>query len=737
MKKTKRIIAVLISALMLLSALSSLALCFAAAPDGDHEAVLGREFIDYQPIPLLVIKVNFETDGDGKDCYEVRGEDGVSRPLAFDKLYKKDSPQYGEQYCYSPDSYWEETCFGEERGSLNDYYKYISNGRFFWKPVEETSGTANDGVITVTVNCKHPGTTDPKGLADGNERRLAVEAADQYVDFSKYDKDGSGDIDFTELSIVYIYGGCEISYNTQPTVQYSFSTHAHVSSVTFGGLTLDGVGVWSKGSHRYVRMGESGGVSWSKMGKLAHELGHVLNAKDLYTDAQSWIGGCGNLSLMGSGSGGSRAGISSPTVLDPYYKVLYGFADETVASAETKEYTLFSHESTKGEFNVIRVNTLNPREYLLIENRTHSETGYDNNGLNGDMQGILIWHIDERIINSTARPNNGDEGHAAGFTIISPNNNVQDVDAGSTWSSTSVSNVFVANSTAEYKFPVSNADKNPGTWYTSMTEEQAAKCNIKIEFLSEPGHEMKIRISGANELAAEFNAGDAERTQTSMKIAANIKDYNGAAVENCKIYFADNQAMTGAKEVTAEKVSSGTYSAFFDGLTESTEYYYRVEVTTAYGTSSVSGSAFTSAKPVEDTTAKVTLVINSDMVGTTSTNVKVGKQLKVSDNYLKKSGYTFAGWYLDAEFTKPYTVAPLESAEDFTLYAKWTSDSATPEGTTPPPTGTTGSDATVTPPTIGADNNGGNTTVIVICVVAAVVVLGGGAAAVIVLKKKK
>jgi uncharacterized repeat protein (TIGR02543 family) len=222
-----------------------------------------------------------------------------------------------------------------------------------------------------------------------------------------------------------------------------------------------------------------------------------------------------------------------------------------------------------------------------------------------------------------------------------------------------------------------------------------------------------------------------------MKIAANIKDYNGAAVENCKIYFADNQAMTGAREVVAEEVASGKYSALFEGLTESTEYFYRVEVTTAYGTSSVSGSAFTSAKPVEDTTAKVTLVINSDMVGTTSTSVKVGKQLKVSDNYLKKSGYSFAGWYLDAEFTKPYTVAPLESAEDFTLYAKWTSDSATPEGTTPPPTGTTGSDATVTPPTIGADNNGGNTTVIVICVVAAVVVLGGGAAAVIVLKKKK
>jgi uncharacterized repeat protein (TIGR02543 family) len=399
----------------------------------------------------------------------------------------------------------------------------------------------------------------------------------------------------------------------------------------------------------------------------------VLNAKDLYTsDGRPWIGGCGNLSLMGSGSGGKNAGFSSPTVLDPYYKVLYGFADEEVASSTKTDYTLYSHESTKGEFNVIRVNTLNPREYLLIENRSHANNGYDNNGLTGNMQGILIWHIDERIVNGYSRPNNGGEGHAAGFTIITPTNSIQDVDANSTWSSISASNVFVANSTAQYKFPVSNGSDNPGTWYTSMTAEQAAQCNIKIEFLSEPGDEMQIRITGANDLPAEIHLASADKGQEEMTVAVNINDYNGAPVTGCKIYFADNKDMTGAKEAEAQKVAPGKYSYKFENLTPDKEYFFSTEVTTAYGVTTAKGSDYTKAIPVPDTNATVTLVINSDLYKNPVTqNVTVGNKIRINFQMTKK-GYKFAGWYLDKEYTKPFDIeTTINSTEDFTIYAKW------------------------------------------------------------------
>ena len=107
MKKNKRILAIILAAFMIISALSSLALCFAAAPDGNHEETLGMEFTKYEPIPLLIIKVNFDVDGDGKDCYEIIDEETGERKLAFNrKFIPSISEQVGEQYCYSPDSYW-------------------------------------------------------------------------------------------------------------------------------------------------------------------------------------------------------------------------------------------------------------------------------------------------------------------------------------------------------------------------------------------------------------------------------------------------------------------------------------------------------------------------------------------------------------------------------------------------------------------------------------------------------
>ena len=731
MKKFKRIFALALALMLILSVFS-----FGYAAETAVEEGMGRIVDGYDPIPLLVIKVNFEVDGIEGDCYEIMNDAG-ERTHAYNKKLKN-TAQYGEQYCYSPDSYWNKICFGDELGALNHYYKYISNDQFYWIPVEETCATPNDGVITVTVNAKHPGSNDGGDLSDGGERKLAIQAADEFVDFSKYDKNKDGAIDFTELSICYVYGGYEASYSIDSSVQYTYPTHAHVSNISFGGLKLDGVAVY-KDSQRYVRVGEyAGGMGdkrWTRMGKLAHELGHVLNAKDLYTSSSGWVGGCGELSLMGGGSGGKNGDASAPTVLDPYYKVLYGFAKETVAASGTNEYTLYSHESAKGDFNVIRINTPNPNEYYLIENRSHSESGYDNNTLNGNMQGILIWHIDENIINAYARPNNASEGHAAGFTVITPLNNIQDSEENSTWSSISKLNVFVAGPEAQYKFPVSDPAKNPGTWYTSMTEEEAAMCNIKIEFLTEPGDEMVVRISGAADLPVEVYTGAYDTTQTEMTVKASVSDYNGASVTSCKIYLADNKNFDNASVKDLAVNATGEYSATFTGLTADKEYFYKVEMDTTHGVMTTnSSSSYTKPVPVEKTKAKITLIINSDLYKTTNVSVKKGESLKISFPMTKK-GYTFEGWYLDEALTQKYEIAPLESVDDFTLYAKWVEDV---KETTPPPTQTTGTtaDPTTPPPAEPPADNNGAGLVIVIAVVA-VVVIGGAVAAILVINKKK
>ncbi len=690
MKKTRKIFAVALALMLLLSTMS----IFAGAAEAAVQTN-GRVVDGYEPIPLLVIKVNCEVDGDGKDCYEIKYEEDVlddkgnvlfsagERKYAYARWKKTESAQYGEQYCYSPDEYWANLCFGEGFGTLNDYYKYISGDRFYWIPAEETSGTANDGVITVTVNAKHPGSMYSNGTTSGDERGKALAAADEFVDYSKFDTNKDGKIDFTELSVVFIYGGAEISYSTVTSYQYSYPTHAHVSHMSYTN-THDGVQLWS--DLPYVRMGEYAGSSkqWSQMGKLAHELGHVLNAKDLYTNAEGWVGGCGQLSLMGSGSGGMNAGSSSPTVLDPYYKVLYGFAEETVAKSGTNEYTLYSHESTEGEFNVIRVNYPNSNEYLLIENRSHSSSGYDNNGLNGDMQGILIWHIDQGIVNGASRPNNASEGHAAGFTVITPINNIQDSDANSTWSKDSASNVFVASNAAQYKFPVNSADDPDATWHTSLTAEQAADCNIKIEFLTSAGNEMTIRISGAYDLAPEFTGSSLNATQTSISLKAYITDFNGAEINSCTMKLSADKNLAGAKEITVTKNADGDYIGEFDELTADTEYYYSITMESTHGTIVKEGSVYTLPVPVEKTKATITVYANSDKVTKTTSKVAVGSTITINNVWVTKNGYTFEGWYLDEEFTQPFDVnAPLESTEDFAIYAKWKQDATT--GTTAAP----------------------------------------------------
>jgi uncharacterized repeat protein (TIGR02543 family) len=208
-----------------------------------------------------------------------------------------------------------------------------------------------------------------------------------------------------------------------------------------------------------------------------------------------------------------------------------------------------------------------------------------------------------------------------------------------------------------------------------------------------------------------------------MAVAANITDYNGAPVTGCKIFFANNKDMTDAQEVNVAKNAEGKYVHVFENLTPSTEYYFEVEITTAYGTTKRSGSAYTKAIPVEDTTATVTIVINGDIQGTTSQNVKVGKSLRTESLQLKKKGYTFGGWFLDAEYTKPYEIAPVETADDFTIYAKWIKNEA--ENTTTAPEITTEPVATTAPNTAPSGGCGGASKN------AEPVLLGGGAIAAI------
>ena len=375
MKKSVKIPVILLAVLMLLTAVP-----FAANASEEYAiSSFDYDYKVYDPIPLIVIVISFDADGDGRDAY-LSGLSTTDSSL----------PSYGEQWSYSDESYWGDALFGKMGKTMYNYFSVMSDGKFYFTPVEETYGVQNNGVVYVTVNCKHPNAV--KGTnqsAIGNERVYAVQEAAKYVDFASYDKNGDGNLSFTELSFAFIIAGYNSKWGTSSkSAKLAWGENCFQTSGRTK-YTADGVTF----AEKFIYMGEFMRADTPiRFGTIAHELGHVLGAKDLYTySGYTWCGGPGEVALQGGGSSiareGELAGLS-PSAIDPYYLTFYGFKKaQTVTDGE---YTLYSRESAEHAYEIIRINTYDPDEYYLIENRyTVQPTSFD--GIDPGAHGIMIW----------------------------------------------------------------------------------------------------------------------------------------------------------------------------------------------------------------------------------------------------------------------------------------------------------------------------------------------------------
>ena len=125
---------------------------------------------------------------------------------------------------------WYDDFFGE-KDSLQEYYYAMSKGKFTWASAEESCSKdalpekdavsdifdrENDGIIHVTLNTDHAEWTsfneNPKDSAALEAALVdALEKADAYIDFSKYDNDHSGVIENNELGVSFILAGYDDS----------------------------------------------------------------------------------------------------------------------------------------------------------------------------------------------------------------------------------------------------------------------------------------------------------------------------------------------------------------------------------------------------------------------------------------------------------------------------------------------------------------------------------------------
>ena len=299
--------------------------------------------------------------------------------------------EFKDYHFHSSDRTWHDKIFGTGAGSLNNYYGEISYNRFQFVPAKETQGTHDDGIIHVTFNYNHP---DP-GQNFFRDRVEAVKRANEYIDFSQYDKNSDGALSRDELQIMLLVAGGENAYGGHPSV-WAMQTCLNSSHAP----TLDGVVLMAcRYNGTYSRFGERHGNHDATVGIIAHELGHaVFDLPDLYaTDDSS--SGIGNFGLMGGGSWGYQSGEhpgATPVHMTGWSKIQAGFIKPTVVTDKTH---LPLKATNANDFVLYKIPTNQDKEYFLIANRAGQ--GYDRGfyQLDGRQHpgGALILHIDDNL----------------------------------------------------------------------------------------------------------------------------------------------------------------------------------------------------------------------------------------------------------------------------------------------------------------------------------------------------
>jgi uncharacterized repeat protein (TIGR02543 family) len=344
---------------------------------------------------------------------------------------------------------------------------------------------------------------------------------------------------------------------------------------------------------------------------------------------------------------------------------------------EDGEYTLYSKTSSEGEYNILKINTPNPDEYYLSENRYVSKNykgeAFDEYGIS-NKQGILIWNVDEDSF-SRAGANNATSDKDPTLAVYATN--TKNIARGDKFPAAFGGTVDVFNPT-EYKFPHSK------TWYTSMTAEEAEIMkNLRIEVISEPGEEMKIKITGSYKqvLPPEFSMFFYDKTKTSATVKGELRTLNYSTMTSAKFIVSDKKTGNVVKEQELGLKSDYTYEIALEGLTPGTAYKCKIVAESTNGQVVLEEEVYT--LPEEAKYANISLVINSDQYTTITQKVKVGTEhvIRVKPT---KYGYYIEGWYLDEGYTQKYTPGKIENESDFTIYAKWvqgTDPSATTAGT--------------------------------------------------------
>ena len=117
--------------------------------------------------------------------------------------------QYANATFQSSETTWADKMFGTSDGQLNHYLDETTYSNYQFKPTIETSGCADDGVVTVTMSGNHPDTRNYDDKRYDCYAAAAITEADNYINFAAYDTDSNDNLSVSELQVIFLVAGGE------------------------------------------------------------------------------------------------------------------------------------------------------------------------------------------------------------------------------------------------------------------------------------------------------------------------------------------------------------------------------------------------------------------------------------------------------------------------------------------------------------------------------------------------
>ncbi|MEJ2851939.1 MULTISPECIES: COG1470 family protein [unclassified Saccharothrix] len=246
-----------------------------------------------------------------------------------------------------------------EFGTVADYY--LTHGFTVLVPVVESSGIADNGVITVDLGKS----ADALALDPAQRRRKMVDLADQFIDFARYDRDKDGTVEDTELSVATVF-------TSRPGTDNCGQAREVAAGNKLDGKTIG------------FRTGDGGTAT--NVITFAHELAH--QTYDLF-DHYGY--GVGSWDIAGPTCTSGEVWFEP----NPWHKMHIGTEKPQIVTSDG--YVVISNDSRIRQSYLLYDPGRGTEDYFLVEARTPRANTYNQSVPD---TGVVIWRIDERNVRS-------------------------------------------------------------------------------------------------------------------------------------------------------------------------------------------------------------------------------------------------------------------------------------------------------------------------------------------------